>query len=124
MTSGVRRLVVNEDAAVCLGSVQRADECRDLRPPDRLARAASLGLNVDAIEPQEALAYHPVQAFISHLPHGAPPLRQRRHSPGPSAPTGRALQEGGLSLANPVQDLGSHGGVRFVHRCTDRLGPG
>jgi hypothetical protein len=87
----------NEDAAVCLGSVQRSDEFLDLRPPDRLAGAVSLGLDVDAIQPERVLADHAVQSFVSGLPEvfcrpgGTAVPHRRQHRKGPGAPGRQAL---------------------------------
>ena len=55
----------DEDAPIRLGTVQRSHELLDLWPPDTPAPTVSLGLNVNAIQPQRILTDHSVQAFIS-----------------------------------------------------------
>src|SRR6185437_14975384 len=42
----------DEDAPIRLGTVKRSDELLDLRPSDSPARAVTLGLNVNAIQPE------------------------------------------------------------------------
>jgi hypothetical protein len=50
----------DEDAPVGLGTVQCPDELLDLWPTHRPGRPVSLGLNVDAIQPERVLADHAV----------------------------------------------------------------
>jgi hypothetical protein len=101
--------------------MQGSDEFLDLRPSDSPARAVSLGLGINAIQPQRMLPDHSIQALISRLAEVFCRSGRTAIAHGRQDRQDEPFQEGGLSLANPVQRLCGHGGIRFVYRRGNRL---
>ena len=75
--------------------------------------------------PERILADHPIQALISRLPEVFCRSGRTAVAHGRQYRQDEPFEEGGLSLANPVQHFCGHGGIRFVYRsgnCLTRCG--